>query len=117
MNIIDYIAMDIKNCREKYAVSAGTTQNIDSVFQSIDIIMSCGIPYEFRTTVVKELHTLEDILSIAQEIKGARAYYLQCFKDSGDLIDSNYSAHSEDVMKKMLSVISPFVDTCGLRGI
>ncbi len=116
-NIIDHIAMDIKNSREKYALTAGLTKDIDSVFESIELIMSCGIPYEFRTTVVKELHSVEDISSIAQMIKGARAYYLQGFKDSGDLISSSFTAHSEETMRQMRSAAAPFVEVCELRGI
>ena len=109
--------MDIKNCRDKYALSVGLTEDVNSVFKSIDLIMSSGLPYEFRTTVVKELHSIEDISSIAQMIKGARAYYLQCFKDSGDLISSDFTAHSEQTMREMLEAAAPFVGICELRGI
>ena len=79
--------------------------------------MNSGISYEFRTTVVKELHTVEDIAQIAQMIDGAEKYYLQSFKDSGDLIGEGFTPHDEDTMKKMLKVAAPFVKTCELRGV
>ena len=116
-NLIDYIAMDIKNSEEKYAFTAGITGDCKEAFESIDFIMSCGVDYEFRTTVVKELHSVQDIESIAKRIKGAKRYFLQNFKDSGDLIDPKFSAHTEEEMRKMLSAATPYVELCKLRGI
>lgn len=115
--IIDYVAMDVKNCRDKYALTAGFDGDVDKMYKSIEYIMSCGIPYEFRTTVVKELHTVQDIEKLAREISGARAYYLQGFVDSDDLIGQNYTAHTEDVMRQMLAAATPHVALCQLRGI
>ncbi len=117
LKLIDFIAMDIKNTREKYAVTAGTSQTPEKVYESIKFIMECGLPYEFRTTVVQELHTKEDIEAIAKMISGAEKYALQCFKDSGDLICDNYSAHSEETMREMLELVKPFVKNAELRGI
>ncbi len=115
--IIDYIAMDIKNSPAKYAATAGLSQAPDGVFESIRIIMNSGIPYEFRTTVVKELHTEQDIIEICRLINGAQRYYLQCFKDSGDLLSSGLSAHSEEVMHSMCQAAAPYVHICETRGI
>ena len=114
--LIDYIAMDIKNCREKYGQTTGVSCDPEQMFASVKYIMSCGVPYEFRTTVVKELHTPEDILSIAKDIEGADGYFIQLFKDSGELIENGFSAHSEQTMKDMLELIRPYVKTCGIRG-
>lgn len=114
---VDYVAMDIKNSKEKYVRTVGVTQNTDVFEQSIRLIMSCGLPYEFRTTVVKELHDKRDILAIAQSIEGAERYYLQSFKPSDDLISQGLSAHSEDVLREMLELVRPYVGVCGIRGI
>ena len=113
----DYIAMDIKNSREKYAMTCGLSSFPEGVEQSIDRIMNSGIPYEFRTTVVRELHTIADIKSIARRIAGARHYYLQGFIDSGDLIGENYSACTPAEMKEMLAAALPYVPTAALRGV
>ena len=113
----DYIAMDIKNSREKYAMTCGLPSFPEGVEQSIDRIMNSGIPYEFRTTVVRELHTVADIKSIARRIVGARHYYLQGFIDSGDLIGENYSACTPAEMKEMLAAALPYVPTAALRGV
>lgn len=116
MRLVDFIAMDIKNSRCKYALTTGLAHTSENVFKSIELIMTCGIPYEFRTTVVRELHTKEDIIEMAEMIAGAEKYALQCFKDSGDLICPDHSAHSEDTMREMLELIKPFVKKAELRG-
>ena len=117
LGLIDYIAMDIKNCREKYEVTSGSATAAEKAFESIRYIMSSGIPYEFRTTVVKELHTSDDILSIAKSIEGADKYFLQAFEDSDEVIESGFSAHDASVMKEMLERVKPYVKSCGIRGI
>lgn len=86
-NLLDYVAMDIKNSPEKYSETAGV-EGFDSasVFECAKIIMSSGVPYEFRTTLVRGLHEPEDIEAIGRLLSGAEKYYLQSFKDSGDLV-------------------------------
>ncbi|MBE6706159.1 MAG: anaerobic ribonucleoside-triphosphate reductase activating protein [Ruminococcaceae bacterium] len=117
LGLVDHIAMDIKNAPEKYPLTAGTDLDFDTIKKSIDFIMNCGVSYEFRTTVVKELHSLDDMASIGRLISGAQNYYLQSFKDSGDLICPEYSAHSEETMHDMLSAVKPYVKNAELRGI
>lgn len=117
LGLVDHIAMDIKNTKEKYALTAGLEDISENVFKSIELIMSCGVSYEFRTTVVRELHIEEDILNIAKMISGAKEYYLQGFKDSGDLIGSGFSAHTEATMSSMLEAVRPYVNKCALRGV
>ena len=116
-NIVDYIAMDIKNSPLKYALTAGIKEYSYNIQKSIELIMSCGIPYEFRTTVVRELHTEEDIDIMSQLIKGADKYFLQKFIDSGDLIGSGYSSYSDEEMKKLLLIARNWVKNSHLRGV
>lgn len=79
--LIDFIAMDIKAPFEKYSASCGINDKklIDAVKQSVQIIMSSGIDYEFRTTVVPTIHTFEDMQKISEQIKGAKKYVIQNF--------------------------------------
>lgn len=116
MGIADYVAMDIKNTFSKYPLSAGADIDCGLIAESIALIMNGGTEYEFRTTVVKELHTEEDISKIAEYISGAENYYLQVFKDSGDLIGTGFGAHDADTMNKMLASASRFVKHCEIRG-
>ena len=96
--------------------TAGASCSAEQIFDTIKYIMSCGVPYEFRTTVVKELHTPDDILSIAKEISGADGYFLQLFEDSGELIENGFSAHDEATMRAMLELAKPYVKNSGIRG-
>ncbi len=103
--LIDYIAMDIKNCEEKYSLTTGITDiDMSKIKESINFITNCGIDYEFRTTVVKELHTPTDIEAIGLLIKDAKKYYLQTFIDSGDLISTGYSGYDKEAMEHLLDI-------------
>ncbi len=116
--IIDYVAMDIKNCRKKYAETVGLKSlELSKIEESVDFLKSGAVDYEFRTTVVNELHTVEDIRSTAEWIKGAKRYFLQNFVDSGNLIDSSMSGADKSVMLEMQRVAADFVPQTEIRGI
>ena len=115
--LVDYVAMDIKNCKEKYSLTTGIDIDISKIEKSVDFLMNCGIDYEFRTTVVKEHHTLSDIENIARWISGAKGYFLQSFVDSGDLLSDGLSAHDKDTIYKMKEICSWHIDSTGVRGI
>ncbi|NLC18935.1 MAG: anaerobic ribonucleoside-triphosphate reductase activating protein [Clostridiales bacterium] len=116
--LIDYVAMDIKNCRSKYALTAGISElEISLIEESVSFLLESDLEYEFRTTIVKEYHDREDILSIAQWIIGAKAYFLQGFQDSGDLIMPGLHPHSKEAMQEYLSLARPYVRHAALRGI
>lgn len=101
-NLLDYVAMDIKNSFEKYPLTAGCDKlDLSLIEKSIDLIMEGSIPYEFRTTVANELHTEEDILAIANRIKGADKYFLQNFKDSGDILQEGLSPVPAVILEEM----------------
>lgn len=116
--LVDYVAMDIKNSKEKYGKTAGMKNvSLSDIEKSINLLKLSGIDYEFRTTVVKELHTEEDISRIAEWIKGAKRYFLQNFEDSGNLIGENLSAVSKDVLERMKSSAKAFVENTQIRGV
>lgn len=115
--LVDYVAMDIKNSKEEYARTCGLAAFPEGVEESIRMIMSSNIPYEFRTTAVREFHTVESIRSLAQWISGARQYFLQAFTDSGDLIGEGLSAFSEEEMRALLDAALPYLPNAKLRGI
>ncbi len=117
--LVDRVAMDIKNAPDKYGGTVGIDRfDISPVSESKEFLMNCGIEYEFRTTVVKGIHTEESLLQLAGWIKGANEYYLQQFKDSGNLIDANgLEPFSEDEMKKFADAVREYVPTVKVRGI
>ena len=114
---VDYVAMDIKNSPEKYAATVNTPDfDLGAIEKSIKIIMESGVDYEFRTTVTHEDFCDEDFHKIGKMIKGAKRYYLQAFKDSGNLIQEGNTAESKDKMEEYLSICKNYVDFCEIRG-
>lgn len=107
-NLIDYIAMDLKSSKEGYATSVGLKNfDLSAVETSVDLLLKGNIPYEFRTTVVKELHSKEDFLSIADWIKGCRAYFLQSYTESGSILQYVLSPEDRILNAKTLTPYTP----------
>lgn len=119
LDILDYVAIDIKNSPDKYAKTIGLDKfDLSPVKESIELLKSKAKDYEFRTTVVRELHTVEDIQACAELIKGAKKYYLQKFIDSGNLLGSQkFTSWDDDTMHKMQNIAEPYVELCELRGV
>lgn len=116
--LVDYVAMDIKNCREKYPLTVGIEGfGLEKIEESIAFLIKSGIDFEFRTTVTAELHTVEDIEKIAEWIKGAPKYFLQNFVDSGNLIGSNFSAHKREILHQMRDAAAKTISSVEVRGI
>ena len=118
--LLDYVAMDIKNSEECYPETAGikATALIERVKESIALILSSGVEYEFRTTLVKGLHTEDSLREALALITGAKRYFLQRFTDSGDLIaPEGLSAFSYEEMRYFLSVAQEVVPNTALRGV
>ena len=115
--LIDYVAMDIKNSPSQYAVTVGMENlSLDKISESISFLLTGSVPYEFRTTLVKELHTAADIEQIGQWIKGAQKYYLQEFVDSGSLIGQDLHACSRGETEEFRRIVSEYVPSVLLRG-
>lgn len=117
-HLVDYIAVDIKNSREKYALTTGVKDyDLASLDRSLEILKNCDIEHEFRTTIVKELHETEDIIKIGEWMKGEKNYFLQNFVDSGNLIGSGFSAVSREKLEEMRKAATPYFENVGVRGI
>lgn len=118
LGLVDYIAMDIKNSREKYALTTGVKNlDITPYEKSVEIIKNSGVDYELRTTIVKELHTLEDIEKIGKWIKGAKRYFLQCFAETGEHIGEGYSAHDKNTLEAFRQALLEHISSVEIRGI
>ena len=116
-NLLDYIAMDIKNTKEKYALTAGMADfDIAPIEKSIALIRHYAPDYEFRTTVVQGLHTKEDLLAIGAWLTGAKRYTLQTFQNSGNLLaGSGLCAFSETEMQNFKKMLEPFFHQISLH--
>ena len=115
--LVSYVAMDIKNSPEKYAFTAGVPSvDLDAVSRSIALLMQGRIDYEFRTTVVDELHEASDFEVIAQWIAGAPRYFLQPFTDRDTVPTRGYHAPSRERMQEYLGIVSKTLPGAGIRG-
>jgi pyruvate formate lyase activating enzyme len=113
--IVDYVAMDIKTSREKYKLlGAKDTTNLK---RSIEMLKTAKVPYEFRTTVVPELVTAQDIQAIGELVKGAKILALQQFvaKDTLDKQCQNIKPYPPETIKEFAESLKPFVDNVVLR--
>ncbi len=116
--IIDYVAMDIKNSPEKYGMTIGIEgYEMSNVMQSAAFLMEGHVPYEFRTTVVREFHKREDFEAIGQWLEGADRYYLQSFVDSGDLIQPGLRGYTKEIMEQALEIVRQYIPAADLRGV
>ena len=116
--LVDYVAMDIKNSREGYAKTIGIEDyNMENVEESVQFLLENTVPYECRTTVVREFHQRADFESIANWIQGAKRYYLQQFVDSGDLIGTGLHGYNKEIMEQALKIVENSVEIAELRGV
>ena len=117
-NFLDYVAMDVKGSRSSYSQCVGIP-NYDTakIEKSVEILKSGNTDYEFRTTVVKGLHTPQDIVDIGEWLQGAKRHFLQGFEDSGDLIGFGMSAFSKEQMLEFRELMREYIPNCEVRGI
>ena len=119
-NLIDYVAMDVKNCPARYGETIGLPAfDSEPVQASIDYLLRGVIPYEFRTTVVRELHDAKSLNALAHRIEGADAWYLQSFIDSETVLVGQGALHPYTIeeLQSMLPTLQRFIDHTHLRGI
>lgn len=125
--LVDYVAMDIKSSLAGYPAAVGIPGFLTApVEESAALLLQGTLPYEFRTTVVRELHTEQELLAIADWLSGARAYYLQAFRDSDELVArfcpetapaSTLTGYTKKELEDFTALLAPYFQTIGLRGI
>nr|WP_326216159.1 anaerobic ribonucleoside-triphosphate reductase activating protein [uncultured Oscillibacter sp.] len=116
--LVDYVAMDIKNAPEKYPITCGIP-GLDTapVAESVKLLRQSGVDFEFRTTLVREFHTSEDLLAIGRWLEGSPRYFLQAFVDSGNLVGSGCSPFTPQEMRDFTLLLRPFFREVSLRGV
>lgn len=114
---IDYIAMDIKNSKQHYKQTAGISEiDLGAIEESVSLLKNNPIPYEFRTTVVKEYHSLEDIRQIGEWLSGPSLYYIQNFKDSEHVLKKELHPFTKEELQEIKSILLPFLPKAQIRG-
>lgn len=115
--LLDYVAMDIKNSPDRYANTCGLKEMpLEKINKSISVLLEGRVPYEFRTTVVRQLHDRESFEKIGPWLSGAAAYYLQPFTDRDTVLYSGFSAPDEDELLLYADIMRPWVKKVSMRG-
>lgn len=121
--LVDYVAMDIKNSPERYYETCGLNSEfgiwnsklLDNVKASADLLMQAKVDFEFRTTLVRELHTAEDIRAIGRWLAGGEKYFLQTYRDEGDLLVGGFSAYTKEETEQLLAVLREYIPRAEIR--
>ncbi|HPP08420.1 MAG TPA: anaerobic ribonucleoside-triphosphate reductase activating protein [bacterium] len=119
--MVDSVAMDVKNAlnTEAYSKASGiriTDEILEKIVRSIEILMNSDIDYEFRTTVVRNLHSSEDIKKIAEHLNGAKKFVLQQYRNIG--VKKNFDGgklFSKEELDNLCRDISHFFQQCFVR--
>lgn len=115
--LVDYVAMDIKNTKEKYGETIGIRRiNLKTIEESVQYLLEKHVPFEFRTTIINEHHTSEDFEKIGQWIKGADRYYLQRYIDSENCIQHGLHAIEKEKALEYKALLEKYINHVSLRG-
>lgn len=115
--LVDYVAMDIKNILDKYCLTVGCKINIEDIKESIQILINSDIDYEFRTTIVKEYHSIDEFTKIGELIKGAKKYFLQCYQYRDSVREKTLNPMTKEELALCLEKVKPYVEYVALREI
>ncbi len=119
MDIVDYIAMDIKTSLNKYYIAAGINIKTDMIKESIELIINSDIDSEFRTTCVPDIVDSSDIREIGSYIVGAKKFALQQFRKEKTLNEefSNKHPYKPEEIVKFKDILKQFIDNIVIRGL
>ncbi|GLC80863.1 anaerobic ribonucleoside-triphosphate reductase activating protein [Lacrimispora brassicae] len=116
--LLDYVAMDIKAGRNNYSKAAGVWNiKIENIEESAAFLLEGSVPFEFRTTAVKGIHSLLDFTDIGEWLAGCPSYYLQNYVDSDQVLCPGFQSFSREELNQFLNVLKPFIPNAMLRGI
>ena len=115
--LLDFIAMDIKTSLAEYKNVSGNLVNVEDIKKSIELIKKCGVDYEFRTTMVKELHTEEIINDMMELLEGSKSFYLQQFRPRKTLKEefSKYNSFTNLEIEEIKKKFEKVVEKVGIR--
>lgn len=122
-NLLDYVAVDVKNSPEKYAETVGLPRiNLEKIEQTLTFLISGTVDYELRTTLVEQLHSAGDMEKIGAWLSGLvpgkkpKQLYLQSFVDRDSVVFSGLSAPSKQQVERYAAILAPHVERIAVRG-
>ena len=115
--LVDYVAMDIKNSPEKYALTVGLSAvDLTPIRKSVSLLLEGQTEYEFRTTVCAQLHKDTDLRAIGQWIQGASRYFIQPFAPRDSVPCQSLTAPGKEALEAFVRAVAPYVGSVTLRG-
>lgn len=114
--LIDYVAMDIKNCKAKYSYTADSNIDITKIEKSVSLLKNSNIDYEFRTTIISEFHTKNDIIEISKWLDGSKNYVLQKYKDDDDCIEHGFNEVDKQIINEYIEILKTKIKKVSTRG-
>ncbi len=114
--LVDMVAMDVKSAPRGYAAATGVDADPSAFSESVELIKASGIPREFRTTLVKGIHDAA-LVAEAAALVGNEPYFLQSFKDSGEILGQGCEAFDPEELKQLLNQARNYAPQAELRGI
>lgn len=117
LKLVDYVAMDIKNTFNKYNITTDCNIDVVNIKRSIELLIKEKVDYEFRTTVVNELHSIEDFKDIGLMIKGAKRYFIQSFQHQDTVRCKDLTPMSKHNLELCLEKVKEHVEHASLREI
>jgi hypothetical protein len=115
--LLDYVAMDIKNCPDRYAVTCGGVDILPQVEECLSLLRDGTVEYELRTTLCKPFHDENAMEAMGKWLSGTKNYYLQAFVDSGDLVGAGVSGFTKEEMEALRKYVLPYIPNTRIRGI
>ncbi|MFR3767217.1 MAG: anaerobic ribonucleoside-triphosphate reductase activating protein [Blautia sp.] len=117
-NMIQMTAVDIKACPDNYPALCGLVHpELDAVKETVEFLKNGTLDYEFRTTVIRELHSEKDFIEIGQWLTGAKAYYLQAYRDSEEVLQPGFSSYTRKELEHFREILKRTIPLVELRGI
>lgn len=117
-NLLDYVAMDIKNNFLNYDKTSGIQMlNVENIKRSIDILEHSNIEYEFRTTIVKELHNILGLEEICKYLGPNVKYYIQNYKDCDTVLQKGLSGFNTEELVSIQNKLKLTNPNVIVRGI
>ena len=122
LGLVDYVAMDIKGCRDRYNLISNVDVDIEKIEESIKLVHDFG-EYEFRMTVVERFHSKESVVEMAKWVSGVcggkpKRFFLQGFKNKGSFVDVSFSEEkdvSEKFLEELKECVEDYFEFVGLR--
>ncbi len=116
--LLDYVAMDIKNDFDNYSKTVGNLNlALDNIKQSIELLKSSNIDFEFRTTIVKEFHNIDSISNICEMVGKDAKYFIQNFEDSSNVINHNLHGFSFEELQNLQDYFGHRYPNLKIRGV